>query len=100
MKEKSMIALLFGILAGMVLAQSGNLSAQDRKAGPCVETQTIFRDVSRFGRKDHAADNMTRKHAELAQEGWIFSDMETSIWNSNLEGFYLTYRREVPCTQL
>ena len=100
MKDKTLLGLMFGILLGMVLAQSGNLSAQAAPATSCEESKTIFRDASRFSRKGNAADNMTKKHDEYTKGGWRFVDMETYIENSDLEGFFLTYSREVACSQI
>lgn len=98
MKEKTLIATLFGLLAGIILAQSGTLSAQTTPPAVCEESKTIFRDVSRFGRKRSAAKNMSTKHTEYTQNGWRFADMETYLENSDLEGFFLTYSRTIPCT--
>ena len=97
MKERTLIATLFGLLAGIILAQSGNLSAQTTPVAACEESKTVFRDVSRFGRKRNAAKNMTEKHTEYTQNGWRFADMETYIENGDLEGFFLTYSRTISC---
>lgn len=98
MKERTLIGVMFGVLLGMVFAQSGNLSAQAAASVSCEESITIFRDASRFSRRNNAAENMSKKHAEYTKNGWRFVDMETYIENSDLEGFFLTYSREVACT--
>jgi len=100
MKDKTLIGVMFGILLGMVLAQSGSLSAQAGPAVTCEESKTIFRDASRFSRKNNAAENMSKKHDEYTQNGWRFVDMETYIENSDLEGFFLTYSRVISCAQV
>ena len=99
MKERMIISVLFGLLAGLILAQSSNLSAQPSHAATCEESKTIFRDASRFSRKKNAAENMTEEHDEYTQTGWKFVDMETYIENGDLEGFFLTYSREIACKQ-
>lgn len=66
----------------------------------CTESITVFQDVSKFGRKDRAASNMTRLHQEMAAEGWVFRDMEVYTENGDLEGFYLTYSRAAQCAPL
>lgn len=99
MKERTLIGVMFGVLLGMVLAQSGNLSAQATPGVSCEESKTIFRDASRFSRKNNAAENMSKKHDEYTKQGWKFVDMETYIENSDLEGFFLTYSREIACSQ-
>ena len=98
MKDRTLLGLMFGLLLGMVLAQSGNLSAQATPAATCQESKTVWRDVSRFGRKRSAAENMTEKHDEYTRGGWKFADMETYTENSDLEGFFLTYSRDIACT--
>ena len=97
MKERTLIALLFGMLAGVVLALSGNLSAQPGPAAMCQEAKTIWRDSSRFSRRKFGAENMTEKHDEYTRAGWKFADMETYIENGDLEGFFLTYTRDIAC---
>jgi hypothetical protein len=42
---------------------------------------------------------MSKKHDEYTTNGWKFVDMETYIENSDLEGFFLTYSREISCNQ-
>ncbi len=99
MKDKTLVGVMFGILVGMVFAQSANLSAQSAPAATCMESKTVFRDVSRFGRKNGAAENMSKKHDEYTVNGWKFADMETYIENGDLEGFFLTYSREIACSK-
>ncbi len=98
MKDRTLMGVMFGLLVGLVLGQSGNLSAQAAPATGCQESKTIFRDASRFSRKKNAGKNMTKKHDEYTQNGWKFMDMETYIENSDLEGFFLTYSREIACS--
>lgn len=98
MNAKPLIGVIIGLLGGLVLAQTGNLSAQSTQTSTCQESKTIFQDVSRFGRKKNAAKNISDKHDEFTQAGWKFVDMETYIENSDLEGFFITYSRDIHCT--
>jgi len=98
MREKVLIGVLFGVLAGMLLAQSGNLVAQPGQFVTCQQSKTVWRDVSRFGRKKSAAQNMTEKHDEFSRDGWRLVDMETYTENSDLEGFFLSYSRDIACS--
>lgn len=41
---------------------------------------------------------MSKKHDEYTSNGWRFVDMETYIENSDLEGFFLTYSRDIACS--
>lgn len=100
MKDRTLIGVMLGLLVGMVLAQSGSLSAQAAPAANCQETKTIFRDSSRFSRRGNAAKNMSEKHDEFTKNGWKFEDMETYIENGDLEGFFLTYSRDIACSQV
>ena len=97
MKDRTLLGVMFGLMAGLILGQSGNLSAQAAPAMSCQESKTIFRDASRFSRKNNAAEDMSKKHDEYTKNGWKFVDMETYIENSDLEGFFLTYSREIAC---
>lgn len=97
MKERTLIAVLAGLLLGMVFAQSGPLSAQTAPETRCQEAKTIWRDSSRFSRRKYGAENMSEKHDEYTRAGWKFADMETYIENGDLEGFFLTYTRDVAC---
>ena len=47
MREKTLIGVLFGIIVGMLLAQSGSLVAQAGPATVCQQSKTIFRDFIR-----------------------------------------------------
>ena len=97
MKDRTLLGVMFGLMAGLILGQSGSISAQATPATTCQESKTIFRDASRFSRKNNAAENMSKKHDEYTRNGWKFVDMETYIENSDLEGFFLTYSREIAC---
>lgn len=99
MKGTTLIGLVSGMLLGILLARSAPLSAQAVETGVCPEAITVFRDASRFSRKKWGAENMSEVHAEYTSQGWQFADMEPYIENSDLEGFYLTYTREVACSR-
>ena len=82
--------------------QASFLYAEDETGSPsksqaCEEAVTVFQDVSRMGRKDRAASNMTRRHREMAEEGWRFVDLEVYTENADIEGFFLSYVRSVAC---
>jgi len=97
MNQKILLTAMIGILIGMVGLQSSSLFAQDQSDTACQEAKTVFQDVSVWGRKNRAAKNITRNSAEFALQGWKFSDMEIYTENGDLEGFYLTYVRDVSC---
>ena len=97
MKDRLLIGILLGMLLGIVMSQSVAVSAQVNQFVTCQQSKTVWQDVSRLGRKRSAAGNMTEKHDEFTKQGWKFVDMETYIENSDLEGFFLTYSRDVAC---
>ena len=70
----------------------------DAASRTCEESVTVFQDVSRIGRKDRLAANITRRHREMNAEGWRFVDMEIYVENADIEGAFLSYSRTVPCT--
>lgn len=82
---------------GLFLLALACQAAANEPAPACEEAMTVFHDVSRLGRKDRAAANMTRRHEEMAMEGWRFADSEVYIENGDLEGIFITYVRTVPC---
>jgi hypothetical protein len=84
------------LAAALAWSLSSRLPAEE-PAEACSESLTLFQDVSRFGRKNSAAKNMTELHAEQAREGWVFIDLEPYTENGDLEGFFLTYSRPAPC---
>lgn len=97
MKERTLIGVLIGVLLGVVFAQSSPLSAQTAPGARCQEAKTVFQDSSRFSRRGGGAKNMSEVHTEYTREGWRFEDMEAYVENGDLEGFFLTYSRDIAC---
>jgi hypothetical protein len=94
----SLTTLAFGLLCSNVLAQDAVDTARiSEHAATCEEAITVFHDVSGFGRRNRAAENMTERHAEMALSGWRFASMEAYNENGDLEGFFISYTRSVPC---
>jgi hypothetical protein len=56
--------------------------------------KTVFLDISVFGRKDRAANRMTKMHQEYAREGWTLQEVTIYTENGDLEGFFITYVKE------
>lgn len=98
MKQLTALVLITGFLTFNATAQEPEDNAPAAEpAQNCSEAITVFQDVSGMGRKDRAAKNMSQKHRKMAETGWRFADMEVYTENGDLEGFYLTYKREAPC---
>ncbi|MFT5139408.1 MAG: hypothetical protein ACI9H8_001583 [Lysobacterales bacterium] len=97
--------VFFAILIGLSfsVSQSHAQEVVDTYPEPaldCEEALTVFQDVSGMGRKDKAARNMTKNHAEHAQDGWRFAGLAVYTENGDLEGFYLSYTRAVDCASI
>jgi hypothetical protein len=75
-------------------------SAQESDLETCTASYTVFQDVSGVGRKNSAARNMTKKHSEMALQGWRFEDLEIYTENNDLEGFFLTYSKDLDCDKI
>ena len=99
MRNLLFLALLFSFQPAVSADQEiDDAAPAAEQAMDCEEAITTFQDVSRIGRKDGAAKNMTRRHKEMAESGWRFVDMEVYTENGDLEGFYLSYTRTVTCS--
>ena len=98
MKVLSTLSLLLLVIPVAVVASKAEPpAATAEEQALCAEAITVFQDVSGMGRKDRAAKNMTKRHSEMAEDGWQFADMEVYTENGDLEGFYLSYTRKAPC---
>lgn len=90
--------LTFGLLCSDVFAQEAIDTARvSGQAAACEEAITVFHDISILGRKDRAAEKMTERHNEMALSGWRFASLEAYNENGDLEGFFISYTRSVPC---
>ena len=90
--------LALGLYCSTGLAQETEQAAlATEPAMACEQAITIFHDVSGFGRRNRAAENMTEVHAEMALEGWRYHGMVIYTENGDLEGFYLSYTRPAAC---
>lgn len=92
-----MILTAVSITAVFVTQAIGAGTTEPPGPYPCQEAITVFQDVSRIGRKDGAAKNITQKHQEMARERWRFVDVEPYTENGDLEGFYVSYVRDSGC---
>jgi len=99
MKEKALIGALLGLLPGLLFAQNEPLPEQTLPETNCQEAITVFIDSSRFSRRGGGAKNMNETHAEYTNKGWRFEDMEIYVENGDMEGFFLTYSRDIACSQ-
>ena len=55
---------------------------------------TIFVDADWGGREDGAARELTRAHRAFAARGYYVVDVEGYDENGDLQGFFVTYRRD------
>ncbi len=59
-----------------------------------LKAVTIFMDVNKLTRKNLAAKKMTRYHNEFAAEGFELVSVNPYTENSDLEGFFLSYKKK------
>ncbi|MGI9258298.1 MAG: hypothetical protein ACR2QQ_05660 [Gammaproteobacteria bacterium] len=98
MKFFYLTVLAFGLQCSSAFAQEAVETASGSDvAMDCEEAITIFHDVSGFGRRNRAAENMTETHAEMALSGWRYAGMQIYTENGDLEGFYISYTRAASC---
>ncbi len=60
---------------------------------------TVFLDVTKVTRKHSAARNMTQSHQEFAQYGYELVDVSPYTENGDLEGFFVSYKKNLNTTQ-
>ena len=97
---KTLLALLISMIfySTVLIAQEATETTPALQPGKdCEQAETVFQDVSGMGRKDRAAKNMTKRHAEMAKDGWRFIGLAVYTENGDLEGFFLSYTRAVVC---
>lgn len=91
--------MIKSLMIALVTASVPLYAGEPHNGRGCEEATTVFHEVSRIGRKDRAAANMTRRHAEMAERGWRFADAAVYTENGDLEGLFLTYVRPVTCPE-
>ena len=69
--------------------------AASAAAQPVAATRaiTVFVDANFGGRKNGAAKAISRKHEEMAAQGWRFAHLAPYTENGDLVGFFVTYLR-------
>jgi hypothetical protein len=89
------LALIFvtGVMLGTAQSFAGK-TKEDAAMSAGKAGKTVFVDVSKLGRKDHAAKNMTEQHQKFAKEGWTVVDVAVYTENEDLEGFFVTYVKQ------
>jgi hypothetical protein len=76
-------------------AHARDYARQAQKAAEDDRTAiTIFVDVDWGGREDGAARELTRAHSAFAARAYLIVDVEAFTENGDLQGFFVTYRRE------
>ena len=83
-----------------LLACAGAASARDydqqakRALAENPRVVTIFVDADWGGREDGAARELTRAHRAFEARGYFVVDVEAYDENGDLQGFFVTYRRD------
>ncbi len=68
-------------------------SAAEKAALEGLTAVTVFIDISRFSRKNGAAEKMTESHRDFAQFGYRLVAVNPYTENSDLEGFFVSYQK-------
>lgn len=63
------------------------------KSASAPESITVYCDVNMLGRKNTAAEKLTKLHAQKATEGYTFANLQTYTENGDIQGFFVTYTR-------
>ncbi|MGQ0801980.1 MAG: hypothetical protein ACT4NL_17930 [Pseudomarimonas sp.] len=87
-----MISPLLALIA--LPAFAGDYAKHAEHAGAEQQSAiTVFVDVDWGGREDAAARELTRAHSAFAAHGYLVVDVEGYTENGDLQGFFVTYRR-------
>ncbi len=89
------IVLLSLLLACTLPALAADPSKQAEDAARLNQSAvTIYVDATLGMRKDRAAAALTRAHDAFARHSYQVIDVSTYNENGDLQGFFVTYRRE------
>jgi len=91
--HKFIKSVLIGL---MIISHTNSVHAKteaEKAAKDGLQAVTIFVDISRFNRKDGAAKKMTQSHQEFAQHGYALVAVNVYTENGDLEGFFVSYRK-------
>lgn len=92
MSKRWLLALIPAVAVPCSAANFADDATRAEKEG--LTAVTIFVDADFGGRKDHAAKQLTRAHGDFATRGYVVIDVESYTENGDLQGFFVTYRKE------
>lgn len=89
------IAVLFIslIITLFIISPAYANSEAEKAAAEKLSAITVFIDISRFSRKNGAANKMTQSHREFAHFGYRLVAVNPYTENSDLEGFFVSYQK-------
>lgn len=93
MWNRSLLALMLAIASPTAFAADIKDQAE-RLTRDNPAAVTVFIDATLGARKDHAATQLSKAHAAFATRGYQVIDVETYTENGDLQGFFVTYRRD------
>ncbi|GAA4819465.1 hypothetical protein GCM10011365_09840 [Marinicella pacifica] len=89
--------ILSTLMVLMIISYSSTATATsdaEKAAKSGLEAVTVFIDISRFSRKNGAAEKMTESHQDFARFGYILVAVNVYTENGDLEGFFVSYRKD------
>ncbi len=93
--KRSIGGLALALLGVGTAVSARDYEAQANKAfGDSLPAVSVFVDVDWGGREDGAARELTRAHKAFHERGFVIVDVEGYLENGDLQGFFVTYRRE------
>ena len=95
MRRATSAAFALALLACAPGASARDYEQQAKRAlAENPHVVTIFVDADWGGREDGAARELTRAHRAFAAQGYYVVDVEGYDENGDLQGFFVTYRRD------
>lgn len=88
------IHLTFIIMLLSVTNTSAAKNEAEEASDKNLSAVTIFMDINAFTRKNSAARKMTEHHNEFAAKGYELVSVNPYTENSDLEGFFLSYKKK------
>ncbi len=86
--------VMAGLLGGCMGAAASMLGVAHAGDTAAKQSVTVFVDATFGFRKNHMANQLTKKHAEFAAKGYDFASMAPYTENGDLQGFFVTYTRD------
>ncbi len=92
--HKFITYVLIGVFTLCYTAPAMADSTAEEASQKGLHAVTVFIDITRFNRKNGAAKKLTQSHQEFARFGYRLVAVNVYTENSDLEGFFVSYRKD------